>query len=110
MIQSTNSRETTWEQRIWTIAQVGLVGATMWVGSTVLALTNAVTRIEVRLETAAERLTKLELAAAAGMDDRYRGRDARRDWEQQAKRDLAQDDRLNAQASAIQDLRHRIGR
>jgi hypothetical protein len=110
MIQANNSRETTWEQRIWTIAQISLVGAMMWVASTVMALTQAVTRIEVRLETAGSRLSALETAATTGMDDRYRGRDAARDWDIQDKRDKTQDDRLNAQAAAIQDLRNRIGR
>jgi hypothetical protein len=104
------SRETQWEQRLWTLTQVLMVSAMLWVGSTVITLSEVVARIDQRLIAGSERLEVLERAASASMDDRYRGRDARTDWERQGLRDKAQDDRINAIVSSLQDLRTRVER
>jgi hypothetical protein len=103
-------RESQWEQRLWTLTQILMVSAMLWVGSSVIKLSETVARIDQRLVAGAERLEILERAAAANMDDRYRGRDARSDWERQGQRDKLQDDRINAIVSSLQDLRNRIER
>jgi hypothetical protein len=102
--------EMKWEGRIWTVLQVTLVSLVGWL--TLDAINNrsiiAQTLVEHRYTNV--RLEKIEATLERGIDDRYRGQDARRDWEAQALRDKAQDDRMNAQASAIQDLRNRVGK
>ena len=103
-------RESQWEQRLWTLTQILMVSAMLWVGSTVIKLSETVARIDQRLLAGAERLELLERAAHANMDDRYRGRDARADWERQTLRDKAQDDRIQAVVSTLQDLRNRVDR
>ena len=103
-------RESQWEQRLWTLTQILMVSAMLWVGSTVIKLSETVARIDQRLLAGSERLELLERAATANMDDRYRGRDARTDWERQGLRDKAQDDRINAIVATLQDLRTRVDR
>jgi hypothetical protein len=103
-------RESQWEQRLWTLTQILMVSAMLWVGSSVIKLSETVARIDQRLLAGSERLEILERAATANMDDRYRGRDARTDWERQGLRDKAQDDRINTLVSSLQDLRNRVER
>jgi hypothetical protein len=49
---SNTARETLWENRIWTATQTIMVAAMLWVGSTLLTLSNTVARIEERLSHA----------------------------------------------------------
>lgn len=100
-----NPKETTWEQRIWTVTQLMMVAVMLWVGSTVLRLSDSVARIETRLEYSVSRLATLEAAATTNITDRYRMKDAQQDWDRQAVRDKAQDERINALATTIQELR-----
>lgn len=100
--------EVAWEQRIWTVAQMLMVASILWVGSSMLRISDSVARIEVKLEASAERLQILESAAAAGMNDRYRGQDARKDWDAQRQINETHASRLNAIVATIQDLRQRL--
>lgn len=49
---SQQQKESMWENRIWTVTQTMMVGAMLWVGSTLLQMSNTVARIEERVSHA----------------------------------------------------------
>lgn len=81
-------RERTWESRIWTISQALMVGAILWVGSTLTDLGRTVARIEERV-TNAVNLQNTQATA-------------------QQTRDKVQDERIDALRRDYSDLQHML--
>lgn len=101
-------QELKWEGRLWALFQIGLVAL---VGYLVLQAVETQTLLakmvtEHRFTNA--RLDKIEAQIEHGLDSRYTQADARRDWSSADKRFNNIEDRLNAQAEAIQDLRRKV--
>jgi hypothetical protein len=82
-----------------------MVSSMLWVGSSVLKMSETIARIDARLEYASLRLQQLEGSAVNAADDRYRGRDARRDWDAQSARDKAQDERITLLERTLKNAR-----
>jgi len=101
--------EMRWEGRLWTLFQLGMVALVGFLTMQAVETQRILAQITTEVRYANLRLDKIENALEHGTNERYRASDARRDSEIVSKRLDGLENRLNAQAEAIQDLRRRTG-
>lgn len=97
--------ELRWESRLWTLFQIGLVALVGYLALQSVEAQKLMTRFVAEQQYANHRLAQIESQLDRLNNDRYLSADARRDWDVAEKRFKSLEDRLNAQAAAIQDLR-----
>lgn len=103
-LPAVSERERTWESRIWTIAQIALVAASAWIGTSVLAIREDVVRMQVLLQAQTKATDALERKLDVAAKDRWE----RQDHEAYAKevegRLRLLEQRLDGQSRVLQEL------
>ena len=84
---STPEERTTFERHFQTAIQITLVALIIWAGQQLVTTSHRVVSLEVKVGA-------LEAAVMQGTDDRYRARDAERDFNT-IRRELAESNRLH---------------
>ena len=73
--------EIKWEARVWTFFQIGLVALVGYLSMQAIEAQRVLTQMVTEHRYTNARLEKIEGTIERGIDDRYRGSDARRDFD-----------------------------
>lgn len=103
-----NMNELKWEGRLWALFQIGLVALVGYLVLQAVETQTLLAKMVTEHQFTNRRLDKIEEKLERSMDSNYTQADARHDWDAASHRFSNIEDRLNAQAEAIQDLRRKV--